>query len=64
MDITANVMEEAPAAPVLSQRPELPEAECLPMMHIAAGHHALDAEHVQKVGGQGGGAAGIPDGYL
>ncbi|GAB4818448.1 hypothetical protein N2152v2_005494 [Parachlorella kessleri] len=48
MDITANFLEEAPAAPVLSRAPAAPEPECLPMLHIAAEHQSLDAEHVQK----------------
>ncbi|KAL4451457.1 hypothetical protein ABPG75_007119 [Micractinium tetrahymenae] len=48
MDITDNMLVETPAAPVLLRPTPQPEAACLPMLHIAAPHHGLEAAHVQQ----------------
>ncbi|KAL4441079.1 hypothetical protein ABPG77_010510 [Micractinium sp. CCAP 211/92] len=48
MDITDNMLVETPAAPVVLRPAPEPEAACLPMLHIAAPHHPLEAAHVQK----------------
>lgn len=48
MDITQNLLAEAPAGPVLLTSPELPEKQHLPMMHIAGEHHPIDAAHVKR----------------
>lgn len=48
--MTDNMMLETPAAPVLLRPAPPPEPDCLPMLHIDAPHHPLDAEHVQQVG--------------
>ncbi len=50
MDITDNMLVETPAAPVVLRPAPEPEAACLPMLHIAAPHHPLEAAPVQKVG--------------
>ena len=47
-DVTENLMSEVEAGPILSEDPELPEAEFLPMMRIEVEHSAIDAAHVQK----------------
>ena len=49
MDITVNMMTEAPAAPLLLRPAPPPEAANLPMLHLALEHHPLEAPHVQKV---------------
>ena len=49
MDITVNMMTEAPAAPLLLHPAPPPEAAHLPMLHLALEHHPLEAPHVQKV---------------
>jgi hypothetical protein len=49
MDITVNMMTEAPAAPLLLRPAPPPEAAHLPMLHLALEHHPLEAPHVQKV---------------
>lgn len=47
MDVTQSLLDEAPAAPVLKNSPELPETEHLPMLYLNVDHHPLDAEHIQ-----------------
>eukprot|EP00887_Chlorella_sp_A99_P001331 scaffold14.g1331.t1 len=46
MDITADVTQAVPPAPVVLRPAPEPEPECLPMLHIAAPAHSLDAEAV------------------
>lgn len=53
LDITEDIFSEAPAAPVLTVPAPAPEPACLPMLHVAAPCHALDAEHVQKASAAG-----------
>lgn len=48
MDVTDNMLAEAPAGSVLVDQPELPQAEHLPMLHIKTPHHPLKADHVQR----------------
>lgn len=40
---------DTPAGPVLLRPAPAPEPGCLPMLHIAAPHHPLDAAHVRQV---------------
>lgn len=46
-DITVDISAETAPAPVLNSNPELPEAKCLPMLHVSAPLHSLHAPHVQ-----------------
>ena len=48
MDVTSNILTEAPAGPIFLEDPEMPEKEHLPMLYVAAPHHPLDSEHVVK----------------
>lgn len=50
MDITENMLNEAPAGPVLLRPAPQPEPECLPMLHVRVPVHGLEESVVQQVG--------------
>lgn len=49
MDITDNLLAEALPGPLLLRPAPQPDPRHLPMLHVAAPHHALDARHVRQV---------------
>ncbi len=51
MDITENMLSEAPAGPVLLRPAPQPDPACLPMLHVDLPVHALQDAVVQQVGG-------------
>ncbi|EFN56517.1 expressed protein [Chlorella variabilis] len=48
MDITDNLLAEALPGPLLLRPAPQPDPRHLPMLHVAAPHHALDARHVRQ----------------